>query len=90
MPLVARRHFLQFSTAALAASAGRILGANDRVNIAITGLGGRGTDHMESYAALPGARIAALVEAAGEDPQLFPRRSRNCEGMAGGMTQPGL
>jgi predicted dehydrogenase len=57
-----RRHFLQFSTAAVAASAGRILGANDRVNIAITGLGGRGTDHMESYAALPEARIAALVD----------------------------
>ncbi|MGC4053405.1 MAG: Gfo/Idh/MocA family oxidoreductase [Paludibaculum sp.] len=59
---IPRRRFLQSSTAALAASATRVLGANDRVNVAITGLGGRGADHMESYAALPIARIAALVD----------------------------
>ncbi|WP_321470970.1 Gfo/Idh/MocA family oxidoreductase [uncultured Paludibaculum sp.] len=53
---------MKLSTVAAVATSGRVLGSNDRVNLAIAGLGGRGTDHMESYAALPGVRIAALCD----------------------------
>jgi predicted dehydrogenase len=54
-----RRTFLAATTAF---SLGRVLGANDKVNIAVIGTGGRGNDHIKEYAALPGARIAALCD----------------------------
>ena len=41
----------------------RVLGANDKINIAVIGVGGRGNDHIKAYAGLPNARIAALCEA---------------------------
>jgi len=37
----------------------RVLGANDRVRVAICGLHGRGLNHIERYAALKNAEIAA-------------------------------
>ncbi|MCC6394130.1 MAG: Gfo/Idh/MocA family oxidoreductase [Bryobacterales bacterium] len=54
-----RRFFLG---AATAAAATRVLGANDRINVAIVGIGGRGTNHLNIYARLPGARVAALCD----------------------------
>ena len=48
--------------AGAAFSLGRVLGANDKINIGIVGIGGRGNDHIKGYAALPGARIAALCD----------------------------
>ncbi len=59
MSATSRRSFL---TAATAFSLGRVLGANDRINIGIVGVGGRGNDHIEAYAADSGARIAALCD----------------------------
>ena len=59
----ARRQFIKTAAAAIATSRFPILGANDRINVGIVGLGGRGTDHMEAYASLdPDARIAALCD----------------------------
>jgi predicted dehydrogenase len=55
-----RRSFLAAGAAAF--SLGRVLGANDRVNVGIVGIGGRGNDHIKTYATLPGARIAALCD----------------------------
>jgi len=56
-----RRAF--FVGAATAASALRVLGANDRVNVAIIGLGGRGGGaHLRTFSALPGARVAGLCD----------------------------
>ena len=48
----ARRQFIKAAAAAIATSRFPILGANDRINVGIVGLGGRGADHMESYASL--------------------------------------
>src|ERR1700704_2506672 len=56
-----RRMFLQAATIGAAASL-RAMGANDRVNVAVVGLGGRGRNHMTEYAKLPEARIAALCD----------------------------
>jgi predicted dehydrogenase len=39
-----------------------VLGANDRVNVGIVGIGGRGNDHIRTYATLRGARIVALCD----------------------------
>jgi len=48
--------------ASAAFSLGRVLGANEKVNIGIVGIGGRGNDHLKSYATLPDARIVALCD----------------------------
>ncbi len=57
-----RRTFLQVS-AAIATSRLPILGANDRVNLGIAGLGGRGTDHIQNYGALStDCRIVAVCD----------------------------
>ncbi|MEO8126870.1 MAG: Gfo/Idh/MocA family oxidoreductase, partial [Bryobacteraceae bacterium] len=56
-----RRTFLQTATLGAAASL-RAIGANDKVNVAVIGLGGRGRNHMTEYAKLPEANIGALCD----------------------------
>ncbi len=68
-----RREFLKAGTgtaavgfalrgpAALARPA-RIVGANDRVRVAVIGVHGRGMDHVEGYAHVPNAELAALCD----------------------------
>jgi predicted dehydrogenase len=48
--------------AAAAASAMRVSGANEKVNLAIVGLGGRGSDHLRNYMRIGEARIAGLCD----------------------------
>ena len=59
-----RRTFLRTAGAAAmtAASYSRILGANDKVNLAVVGLGGRGQNHMDAYAGIADVRLAALCD----------------------------
>ena len=40
----------------MAASASRVMGANDRVQLGIVGQGGRGADHLKTYLAIQGLR----------------------------------
>src|SRR3954471_2553162 len=55
-----RRFFLGAATAAAAA---RVWGANDKINVAIVGLGGRGTNHLDAYSKnVPQARVAGLCD----------------------------
>ncbi|MGP8243838.1 MAG: Gfo/Idh/MocA family protein [Bryobacteraceae bacterium] len=54
-----RRFFLGAVTAAAAT---RVWGANDKINMAIIGLGGRGSSHVNIYAGLPDARVAGLCD----------------------------
>ncbi len=48
--------------AAAAASAMRVWGANDRVPVAIVGIGGRGTSHLNVYSRLPEAHVVGLCD----------------------------
>jgi predicted dehydrogenase len=58
-----KRQFLKCAAAAIATAQFPILGANDRINIGIAGLGGRGRDHMNYYGSLDSdARIAAVCD----------------------------
>jgi predicted dehydrogenase len=41
---------------------GTVLGANDRVRLAIIGLRGRGREHIQRFASLPNVEIAALCD----------------------------
>ena len=54
-----RRFFLGAATAAASA---RVWGANDKVNVAIVGVGGRGTNHLNLYSRLPESRVAAICD----------------------------
>jgi len=54
-----RRFFLGAVTAAAAT---RVWGANDKINVAIIGLGGRGSSHLNTYPRLPDARVAGLCD----------------------------
>jgi predicted dehydrogenase len=54
-----RRFFLGAVTAAAAT---RVWGANDKINVAIVGLGGRGSAHLNIYSRLPDARVAGLCD----------------------------
>lgn len=56
-----RRTFVQLS-ALTALSSTRVIGANDRINVAIVGLGGRGRYHVGAYAKQPGAHIQAICD----------------------------
>jgi predicted dehydrogenase len=62
MPEHSRRTFFSFATAAVAASTTRLRGADDKINVAVVGLGGRGQNHMSAYGKIPGARIVALCD----------------------------
>src|SRR3954469_12932007 len=71
-----RRFFLG---AATAAAATRVWGANDKINVAIVGLGGRGSNHLTEYSTrVKGSRVAALCDvdqAAREKAQTFLARN---------------
>jgi predicted dehydrogenase len=62
-PLSRRRFFHSAGMALTAAQASRVMGANDRINVAIIGLGKRGTAHVATYLTLTdAANIAALCD----------------------------
>jgi predicted dehydrogenase len=65
-----RRDFLKITgagvaTTALSATASSyasILGANDRVRVAVCGVRGRGNDHIRGFSRVPGTELAALCD----------------------------
>ncbi|MCC7154600.1 MAG: Gfo/Idh/MocA family oxidoreductase [Bryobacterales bacterium] len=57
-----RRQFVKAAAAAVATSSFPILGANDRVQVGIVGLGGRGLNHVDYYNAIENARITAVCD----------------------------
>ena len=69
---LSRRSFLKggVGAAGMAAAAGagflaraeRVIGANDRVRVAVCGVRGRGVDHITNYAQLQNVQIAALCD----------------------------
>ena len=59
----ARRQFVRAAAAAIATARFPILGANDRIQVGIVGVGGRGTDHVNFYSELGSdCRIAAVCD----------------------------
>jgi predicted dehydrogenase len=54
-----RRFFLGALTAA---SAARVWGANDKVNVGIVGLGGRGSSHLNIYSRMSEVHVAGLCD----------------------------
>src|SRR5215469_1878973 len=64
-PEANRRNFLKAGAGAAALSLTdpeRVLGANNRVRLAICGLRGRGMDHIKRFSRVPGVEIAAVCD----------------------------
>src|SRR5437588_2336264 len=63
-----RRDFLKTTGKAITVGAatlalgGKVLGANDRVRVAICGLRGRGNDHLKGFTHVPGTEIAGFCD----------------------------
>jgi predicted dehydrogenase len=76
MSHLSRRTFLKaagvgaFATLA-PGSVGRVLGANDRIRIAVAGLNGRGAEHVKEWLAQKGVEIVYLVD---PDSRRFAKR----------------
>ncbi len=66
MKSVDRRSFLQSSGAAVAALSAapfsQLRGANDRINVAVIGVHGRGKNHVEMFAKHPASEVVAVVD----------------------------
>jgi predicted dehydrogenase len=67
MPEVKRREFLKTATSTLAGASlvgtsARWAGANDRIRVAVLGLGGRGRGHIREASANPGVEVVAVCD----------------------------
>ncbi|HJN09235.1 MAG: Gfo/Idh/MocA family oxidoreductase [Pirellulaceae bacterium] len=61
-------------------ASGRVLGANDRVRIAVAGINGRGQSHLKGFSQMKDVEIAYLVD---PDSRLFDSRSNIVKERAG-------
>jgi len=88
---VSRREFIAGgvkSAAAMAAAGsvmgtarpGRVLGANDRINIAVIGIRGRGMGHALAWAGMENVEVTALCDV---DENLFDSRQKRIEDIQG-------
>ncbi len=65
---VSRRSFIQKSAGAAALLSmptiipASVFGANDKVRLAVLGVNGRGTNHIEGYMKLPDVEVACLCD----------------------------
>lgn len=93
MPRPTRRTFLKRAAASGLAAAftisgtkasGRVLGANDRVRVAVAGINGRGQAHITAYGEMPDVEIAWLVD---PDSRLFASRAAAVQKLAGNTPQ---
>ena len=83
-----RRTFLKAGSVAAAglmtaASAKKVLGANDRIRIAVVGVRGRGWDHVKGYQGIPGVEIAYFCDI---DENVLRKRLDDVEKM--GLSKP--
>ena len=69
MSHVSRRRFLQGTTATGAAlllagtrASGKVIGANDRLRIAVAGLNGRGKSHIDGWLEQDNVEIAYVID----------------------------
>lgn len=53
-----------------------IMGANDRINIAVAGINGRGTAHINAWCSLKNNHNVRLKTLCDTDEKLFPSRSK--------------
>ena len=87
---ISRREFVKRGSVGLAAgtvlmstsakSYAKILGANDKINMAVIGIRGRGGNHIESFSGMKDVHLKYIVDV---DEHLFKRRLDEVEQIAG-------
>ncbi|HUG93086.1 MAG TPA: Gfo/Idh/MocA family oxidoreductase [Planctomycetaceae bacterium] len=92
MGQLTRRHFLKTSIAAGATfaisgtkSSGNVLGSNDRIRVAVAGINGRGTSHIDGFAKMQNVEVAYLVD---PDTRLYDSRMKRVADIQGKSPQP--
>src|SRR5262245_428528 len=89
MAHISRRRFLQAAAASTAfplftiagtKASGKVLGANDRIRVGVAGINGRGTAHIDEFAALDKVEIAYLID---PDTNLYNSRKKQVKERAG-------
>ena len=87
-----RRRFLQSTAAATAVfaisgtkSSGNILGANERLRVAVAGLHGRGRSHYGAYAKMKDVEVAYVVD---PDSRQFARAINDVKNISGTAPKP--
>ncbi len=83
MSHLSRRNFMKNSMLAAGATfavGNRVLGANDRINVAVTGIHGRGGSHISEFQKMDGVEVIVLVD---PDKNTFPGRSKQVEDLGG-------
>ena len=75
-----RRLVLKGAAAVVATRAFPVLGANDRVNLAVIGTGGRGRGHLRYFSEVPGTRLAAICDVNQEARERASAIVRNAQG----------
>src|SRR5262245_31134570 len=76
-----RRRFLSSTLAATAASYGRVLGANERLGVAVVGVKGMGYFHTRTLAARKDVRLVALCDI---DESIRARAAKTVKDLKGG------
>jgi len=84
----ARRSFLKTTavaaaSVATASAANKVMGANDRVRVAVVGVRGRGWDHVKGYKPIPNVELAAFCDV---DENVMRKRLADAEQM--GIPKP--
>jgi len=85
---LSRRDFLNRSAAGIAAAGAvlgpvrteKVLGANDRINMAVMGIRSRGRGHFREWAKIPGVHVKTLCDV---DERLFPERVEQLQELQG-------
>ncbi len=67
-------------SSAMAQAPRKVLGANDRVNIAVIGIRGQGTAHIQGFPRVPNVRIKTLCDI---DENLLPERAKGMQDKVG-------
>ncbi|MGC9329272.1 MAG: Gfo/Idh/MocA family protein, partial [Candidatus Hinthialibacter sp.] len=89
MTNVIRRNFLKSSLGAAAGAAftlsgtrasGKVLGANDTIRVAVTGIHGRGGSHIDAFQKMDKVEVVCLID---PDAGTFDRRIMQVEDLGG-------
>ncbi|MFA7174105.1 MAG: Gfo/Idh/MocA family oxidoreductase [Kiritimatiellia bacterium] len=89
-----RRRFLQSTSVAVAGStvlfsgtkaSGRVLGANDKIRVAVVGVKGRGVSHIDGYLKQKNVEIAYLAD---PDKSVLEQRLKDVEVKSQGLQKP--
>ncbi len=79
-----RRNFVKTGVGAgIALQSAKILGANDRIRVAVVGLRGRGKDHLRQFSKISGVEVAAVCDI---DENVIAERLGDIEKL--GMSKP--